>query len=78
MAKTKKNLVKPVTSLAHLRQLAENDPAYRALLICAAENLGGVPAGDPGKAYAHLCQEAMSVGDEDSIVDEVNFCRDLI
>ena len=69
--------IKKVSTLADLNFLAQKDERYRKLMICAAENLGGVVDGDSKKAYDILRAEALE-GDEKSVVGEVNFCRDLV
>ena len=78
MAKMK--LLPEVKSLGHLRQLcATANPTnewYRKLAIAAANNLGG-DARDHNQAISHLEIEAMET-DEEGIVEEINFCRDLV
>lgn len=67
----------PVRSLGDLRRRAEADPAYRALAIAAARNLGA-PAANPtltaALAWLRLNAEETT---EEGVVDEVNFLRDL-
>jgi len=70
-------MLKPVNSLNELYRLASKDKQYEALMICAAENLGGV-VNSPADARQVLNNNAMESGDEDSVLDEVNFCRDLV
>lgn len=75
MAKTKK-LIPPVRSLGDLARLARTDPRYEKLAMTAASNLGS-PALALEAALRYLANEAMET-DEDGVVGEVNFCRDLV
>jgi len=74
MAKTK---LKPVKSLGELYNKAQDDPAYADLLFAASDNLGGHSA-DLYECYRWLITNAQETGDEDGVVDEVNFCIDLV
>lgn len=65
----------PVVSLADLGHRAWSDPAYADLAIRSAENLGGSPNGSLASALRWLDTTANETGDEDSVVDEINFCR---
>lgn len=44
--------------------------------MAAASNLGG-PADNLESALRHLTNEALET-DEEGVVDEINFCRDLV
>lgn len=64
----------PVTSLYDLRQKARVDHRYAALAMEAARNLGGTPTNVDGAFHwFNLCLMETSE-DEQSIVDEINFC----
>jgi hypothetical protein len=88
---TKTKLIPKITSLMDLRNRAKTDTRYLKLAIAAAENLGGqVRRGkhldDPDSTDAAIAlRDAMDMlnisaneTDEDGVVDEVNYCRDLI
>lgn len=72
-------LIPKVETLAELRSKAYTNPQYAKLLCVAASNLGGGPAVRTNlvAAYQWLCQNAAEAG-ESGVVDEVNYCRDLI
>ena len=68
-----------VKSLYELRSLAQTDNRYLALAIAGAQNLGyGGQSIDLNKAMAWLNLNANESGSEKGVVDEVNFCRDLV
>lgn len=67
----------PVQSLAQLRSMAFRNEAYKRLALTAAENLGGNPQGDLNKAMEWLNVNADET-DEQGVVEEINFCRDLV
>lgn len=86
-----KKLIAKVTSLADLRLKATSDVAYMRLAVAGAENLGGRVRpcradALPGDAdYETTLGDALRVlsmnaneTDEDGVVEEVNFVRDLI
>jgi hypothetical protein len=75
-SKNKTKLVDPVTSLADLRYRAKTDERYARLLLVAAQNLGG-GSQTAEEAYRTLEVNAMET-DEDGVVGEINFCRDLV
>jgi hypothetical protein len=73
------NGLAPISSLMELRKLASEDERYEKLLHAAAENLGGSSGSSLDVSYRWLLSSASEVeGGEDTVVDEVNFCRDLI
>mgnify|MGYP003349890384 CR=1 FL=1 len=67
----------PVQSLAQLKCKARKDPNYKRLALLAADNLGGDTGDDLEKALRWLDTNALET-DEDGVVEEVNFCRDLV
>ena len=69
-------LIPKVTSLADLRYKAVSDAKYRKLLFLASANLGGPNKGE-NECYNWLMTNAMET-DEEGVVEEVNFCRDLV
>ena len=69
--------MRKVTSLNDLYNLAAKDERYAKLLIISAENLGG-RINSQQDAMQHLDMNADAVGDEEMVVDEVNFCLDLV
>jgi len=72
---TKTNTLPAVTSLYDLRSKAKVDPRYLQLAISAAQNLGGTPRNLDG-AIRWFELNMMETGeDEQSIVNEINFCR---
>lgn len=76
----KKKLIKKVTGLNELYNLAATDDKYRQLLMIGASNLGG-PARTPAEAYQTLLNNASGETegcDEEGVIAEVNFCRDLV
>lgn len=70
-------LVPEIRSLAELRKLAERDARYEWLACVASSNLGGPPNATPKQALRWLYLNADETS-ERGVVDEVNFCRDLI
>jgi len=72
----KKDLIPKVGTLGELYQLALKDERYRMLAMTASENLGG-PCRTLNDAMQWLVLNAVE-GTEAGVVDEVNFCRDLI
>ena len=74
----KKNLIPKVQSLNELYRLAHSDPRYNKLAMVSASNLGG-DIRVFGDAVMWLnCNAAESPLGERGVVDEVNFCRDLV
>jgi len=65
-----------VNSLADLANKAQNNAAYQQLAIVAANNLGG-QATNLSSALLYLRNQAYD-SDESGVVDEVNFCADLV
>jgi len=74
--KSKKALVSKVVSIGDLRQRAGKDEKYHQLAMIAASNLGGSPK-NLDDAIDWLNTNAMET-DEDGVVGEINFCRDLV
>jgi hypothetical protein len=74
--KTKIKLMPKVRSLAELRNLAETDERYKKLMIVSASNLGQ-PNANEQVAYESL-ENCVMETDEQGVVDEINFCRDLV
>lgn len=77
-------MIRKVTSLGELRRLSRNDVRYNHLLRCGASNLGGPPYKptdpielDADAAYEFLKMTAMETSEE-GVMDEVNFCRDIV
>jgi hypothetical protein len=68
--------IKPVRSLNELYNKARVDKKYEQLLFTAALNLGG-SARTISEAYNWLMMNAAET-DEQGVVEEVNFCRDLV
>ena len=71
-----KTTIRPVTSLGMLQHLAATHDSYRKLAIISAENLGGSPR-NLQEAMKWLNMNAMET-DEQGVVDEVNFCLDMV
>jgi hypothetical protein len=69
--------VAKVTSLYDLEQRAAGDVRYVQLAVVSAKNLGGSSITDLPSAMRWLRTNAAET-DEDGVVGEVNFCRDLI
>lgn len=72
-----KNKLTKVTSINDLRRRAEKDPKYLQLAITAAKNLGG-DIDTLDRAIRFLEINANETDDEQGVVDEVNFCLDLV
>lgn len=75
----KKAKVHKIHSLFELQQLAKEDPNYDKLAKIAASNLGG-PHGTLQEAMRWLWTNVNEVPElgEQGVVDEVNFCIDLV
>lgn len=80
---SKKQLPK-IKSLGELRRLTTTDgplkERYCNLAIIAARNLGAMireSSSPVHQALQHLNSEADAIDDENGIVAEVNFCRDI-
>lgn len=75
--KTKKAaVVSKVVSIGDLQCRATKDPRYLQLAMISARNLGGSPK-NLNDAIDWLNTNAMET-DEDGVVGEINFCRDLV
>ena len=66
----------PVRSLAELRFKAGKDENYKKLAIMAAQNLGGTYT-TLDEAMRWLETNATET-DEEGVVEEINFVRDLV
>jgi len=75
--KTKKVLIPKVTSIGDLFHRAATDPRYAELAMISASNLGGT-CKDLKEARQWLNCNAMESDSEQGVVDEINFCRDLV
>jgi len=65
-----------VTSLYDLYNKANTNPYYAQLAIIAANNLGGeIKTLSDAKKWLNL---NASETDESDVVEEINFCRDLV
>ena len=73
----KKALLAKVTSLHDLKYRAAGNVKYLELAVVSAKNLGGCNIIDLKSAMRWLRTNATET-DEDGVVGEVNFCRDLI
>ncbi len=76
------NGLSTIKSLGDLRLKARDDDKYKRLAEVTAENLGHSPR-DYEHALRLLSEEASAVelegtDGEEAIVDEINFCRDLV
>lgn len=69
--------LKKVRHLMELKNLAGTDPRYAKLLHAASENLGGKLGDTLEGAYRNLINNANET-DEEGVVEEVNFMRDLV
>ena len=85
--KPKNKLIPKVSSLHDLCNKAQSDSRYAKLLVLSSRNLGfggksdDLSSNNLRKAYQNLVDNAMAepgVTSEKGVVDEVNFCRDLI
>ncbi len=78
--KTKKTLIPKIVSIGDLRRRASEGHHFRLLYIqlamITASNLGGSPK-NLDDAINCLNSNAMET-DEDSVVGEINFIRDLV
>jgi len=77
--KTKKTLIPKIVSIGDLRRRASEGPLlekYVQLAMITASNLGGSPK-NLDDAINCLNSNAMET-DEDSVVGEINFIRDLV
>jgi hypothetical protein len=71
-------MIAPIQSLAQLRSLAFRNEAYKRLALIAANNLGaGREITDINAAMEWLNINADET-DEQGVVEEVNFCRELV
>jgi len=68
-------MLKPVTSLGELAGLARTDPDYARLAQVASRNLGGPDA--PLDAALQWLRTCAMETDEEELIEEVNFCRDM-
>jgi hypothetical protein len=85
--KIKPKLLEPVRHLGDLYAKAATNPRYQNLAIIAAENLGGSPRSwkealqtleDNANCIEHEnAEEGESVDGEKTVVDEINFVRDI-
>ena len=66
-----------IVSINDLQCKAKEDPKYEQLAIIAARNLGA-PTADYPNAIVYLSLSANESQDEQGVVDEINFCLDLI
>lgn len=76
MKKVKLSRLPKVTSLNELENLASENQRYQQLAIIAAQNLGGA-LNELEAAMRWLRTNAMETTEE-GVVEEVNFCRDLV
>ena len=78
--KKTKTLIPKIISIGDLRYKCKNDPdavKYQILTFLASKNLGGDPTNNLDQAIRWLETNAMET-DEDGVVEEINFCRDLV
>lgn len=68
--------LKKIKTISELANLARTNKSYEQLAIVAASNLGGGNLSLNG-AISWLNTNAMET-DESGVVDEINFCRDLV
>lgn len=68
--------LKKIKTINELANLARTNKSYEQLAIVAASNLGGGNLSLKG-AISWLNTNAMET-DESGVVDEINFCRDLV
>ena len=73
----KKKLLTAVRSISELHMLAQKSEVYKQLALIASSNLGGIPTTNLEKAINWLRINADET-DESGVVDEINFCRDLV
>jgi hypothetical protein len=67
----------PIQSLSQLKCKARKDETYSQLAIIAAKNLGGDPK-TLDEALRWLDISASEGGDEEGVVEEINFCIPLV
>lgn len=70
------NPLSKINSINELYNLAIRDERYRKLALISASNLGEIPR-TLLQAIAWLKTNAMET-DEQSVLDEINFCRDMV
>lgn len=68
--------LKKIKTISELANLARTNKSYEQLAIVAASNLGGGNLTLNG-AISWLNTNAMET-DESGVVEEINFCRDLV
>ena len=75
----KKTLIPKVNSISDLFFRANTDPRYAQLALISASNLGGMGK-DLKEARQTLYDNATADEgcSEQGVVDEINFCRDLV
>jgi len=71
-------LIAPVNSLNELNSKARKDIRYKKLAITAANNLGGNVKNDSLDDAIRVLRDNIMETDEDGVMEEINFCRDLI
>ena len=74
--KARKTLLYPIHSIGDLAYRAKLDPQYKKLAMISASNLGG-DAKDLTESINWLSQTALEIS-EAGVVEEINFCRDLV
>ena len=77
-ASTKPAPLDPVTSIGNLLTRATTDTRYRQLAMISASNLGGVCKDLPEAIQWLYCNANDGPMGEQGVVDEINFCRDLV
>lgn len=75
----RKKLIPAVRSISELYSLALRDDRYKKLALVSASNLGG-NGKELKESISFLTQVALETEaeSEGGVVDEINFCRDLI
>ena len=68
--------LKKIATISELSRLTRTNKAYEKLAIVSASNLGGGTL-TLGAAIDWLNTTAMETSEE-GVVDEINFCRDLV
>lgn len=71
-----KTKLAPIHSIAELAAKANTDPRYATLAARASANLGG-PLRPLSQTIQWLYTNAMET-DEEGVVEEINFCLDLV
>lgn len=74
----KKKLIKKVSSINELYNFAREDSRYLKLAQLSSQNLGGQPNQDLDECIRWLNINASESNSEAGVVDEINFCRDLV